>query len=78
MIEPGYAATEGKAAADIVTDLESLGYNVTLETMTATNPATWENYDLLHRLERGEHDHPEQRDLPDRAEELRSRAAGTS
>jgi len=36
-----------KAVVDIMNDLESLGYTATLEDMAATNPATWENYDLL-------------------------------
>ena len=36
-----------KAAADIVNDLDALGYVVTLEAIGATNPATWGNYDLL-------------------------------
>jgi subtilisin-like proprotein convertase family protein len=36
-----------KAAIDIMTDLQALGYNATLETMAATNPATWGGYDLI-------------------------------
>ncbi len=43
---PGYAA-EPKAAADIVADLEDLGYTVTLESISVTDPSTWPNYDLL-------------------------------
>jgi subtilisin-like proprotein convertase family protein len=47
VVSPAYTAGPGKAVADIVTDLESLGYNATVETMAATDPQMWENYDLL-------------------------------
>jgi len=47
LIAPGGMYEEGKAAADIVADLEDLGYTVTLEDMDATDPQTWESYDLL-------------------------------
>lgn len=47
VIEPGYEATEDKAVTDVVNDLETLGYTVTLEQAASTNPATWQNYDLV-------------------------------
>ena len=47
MIEPGFISVESKAAADIVTDLENIGYAVTLETAAATDPLTWGDYDLI-------------------------------
>jgi subtilisin-like proprotein convertase family protein len=46
-IAPGYTAEDSKAAADIKTDLENLGYTVTMEAIGVTNPATWSNYDLV-------------------------------
>ncbi len=45
VIEPGYYS-EAKSIATIQGDLETLGYTVVVETMTS-NPATWQNYDLL-------------------------------
>jgi subtilisin-like proprotein convertase family protein len=46
-IAEGYAADATKSATEIVSDLEAIGYNVTLETLAASNPATWPNYDLV-------------------------------
>ncbi|MFH1843606.1 MAG: carboxypeptidase-like regulatory domain-containing protein, partial [bacterium] len=46
-LAPGYEVAGHKAAADMMTDLEDLGYTVTLETMTASDPVTWVNYDLI-------------------------------
>ncbi len=40
-------ADDDKSVAQMVADLEDLGYGVTTETMAATNPATWPDYDLL-------------------------------
>ena len=45
VIAAGYYSEE-KSIATIQGDLEDLGYTVVLETMTS-NPATWQNYDLL-------------------------------
>jgi len=47
MIADGYLSDDCKAAADIVADLEDIGYSVTLEAATASDPGTWPNYDLL-------------------------------
>ena len=47
LLADGYELASGKAVADIVTDLEDLGYTVTQETATGSDPATWVNYDLL-------------------------------
>ncbi len=38
---------DDKSVAEVQTDLEDLGYAVTVETMGTTNPATWPDYDLL-------------------------------
>jgi subtilisin-like proprotein convertase family protein len=40
-------SSDGKACADLIADLEELGYTCTLESMSETNPLMWENYDLL-------------------------------
>jgi subtilisin-like proprotein convertase family protein len=42
-----YLSEDGKAAIDLLNDLEDLGYTVTVETLDASNPADWPNYDLL-------------------------------
>ncbi|MBN1824697.1 MAG: carboxypeptidase regulatory-like domain-containing protein [Candidatus Eisenbacteria bacterium] len=47
LIAQGYTSVASKAAADIVTDLETIGYSVTLETVASTNPATWNDYDAI-------------------------------
>ncbi len=47
IIEPGYTAADDKSVTDVVTDLETLGYTVTVEQAASTDPASWENYDLL-------------------------------
>ncbi len=47
IIAAGYEMSEMKASADIIADLEDIGYTVTLEDMTATDPVTWSNYDLI-------------------------------
>ena len=39
--------TSGKAVDLMLGDLEYLGYGVTVENMSVTDPATWWNYDLL-------------------------------
>ena len=43
----GYLEDAGRAAADIATDLEELGYTVTVQAAAATDPATWGLYDLV-------------------------------
>lgn len=47
LLEAGYDAAEGKAATDLVAALEDLGYFVALEPGASTDPADWENYDLI-------------------------------
>ncbi|MCK4414142.1 MAG: proprotein convertase P-domain-containing protein [Candidatus Eisenbacteria sp.] len=47
VIAPACTREPTKAVADLMTDLENLGYTATLETMAATDPLMWENYDLL-------------------------------
>ena len=47
VIAEGFTCEDGKATADLVNDLEDLGYTVTVETVAATNPTTWPNYDML-------------------------------
>jgi subtilisin-like proprotein convertase family protein len=47
LLAGGYESPYGKAAADLITDLDDLGYTSTLEAMAVTDPATWQNYDLL-------------------------------
>jgi subtilisin-like proprotein convertase family protein len=47
MLATGYMSTARKAATELQTDLEDLGYYVALEASGTTNPATWTDYDLL-------------------------------
>ncbi|MBU1072112.1 hypothetical protein KKG45_02600, partial [bacterium] len=47
LIAPPYHALPSRTAADIVTDLENLGYSTTLEALSATDPATWWSYDMI-------------------------------
>jgi len=47
VLAEGLIVRESKGIADLLTDLENIGYTSTVETMSATNPATWSNYDLL-------------------------------
>ncbi|MFB3910479.1 MAG: C25 family cysteine peptidase [Candidatus Eisenbacteria bacterium] len=47
VLSDGFVPAPGKAAADIIADLEELGYTVTSETIPTTDPATWFDYDLL-------------------------------
>jgi len=46
-LAPGYELGEAKAAADMQADLEDLGYTVTPENASSSDPGTWENYDLV-------------------------------
>jgi subtilisin-like proprotein convertase family protein len=43
----GYVSDDGKAAVDLENDLTDLGYTVTVETMPASDPADWPNYDMI-------------------------------
>jgi subtilisin-like proprotein convertase family protein len=43
----GVAPADDKSVAQMVSDLETLGYAVTTEAMGTTNPATWPDYDFL-------------------------------
>jgi hypothetical protein len=43
----GSVPAKGVNAQRFVTELENLGYTVTLETAAETDPATWEQYDIL-------------------------------
>ncbi|MAF27395.1 MAG: hypothetical protein CME07_05970 [Gemmatimonadetes bacterium] len=47
VIESGFMQGATRAAADLVADLETIGYTVTTETMASTDPASWGLYDLL-------------------------------
>ena len=47
VIGDAYRSDAAKALADVLADLETIGYTTTVETMSATDPATWANYDLL-------------------------------
>ncbi|MCP4545978.1 MAG: T9SS type A sorting domain-containing protein, partial [bacterium] len=47
MIAAGYAAEDTKSAADIVTDLEYLGFAVELENLSGSDPADWWNFDMI-------------------------------
>jgi subtilisin-like proprotein convertase family protein len=48
IIAAGYEIPEqAKSSADMLLDLEDIGYTVTVESMVGTDPGTWENYDLL-------------------------------
>jgi len=47
LLAPGYDAPAGRAAADILADLEDLGFTTTLEAATASDPGTWPLYDLI-------------------------------
>lgn len=44
---PGYLAEAGKSVAELTTDLENLGYGVTVVDAAAADPATFVNYDLV-------------------------------
>jgi subtilisin-like proprotein convertase family protein len=46
-VAAGYLAPPCRALADMVADLENLGYTVTVEDVASTNPGTWTNYDAL-------------------------------
>jgi subtilisin-like proprotein convertase family protein len=46
-IAPAYVAPECRTLAEMVADLEGLGYTVTVEDLATTNPTTWTNYDAL-------------------------------
>ncbi|MFH1842312.1 MAG: carboxypeptidase regulatory-like domain-containing protein, partial [bacterium] len=43
----GYTPKPGRAAAEMVSDLEGLGYTVTLENASDSDPAGWDLYDLV-------------------------------
>ena len=47
VIAEAYEPAAGKACADIMADLETLGYTCTLESMGDTDPLLWENYDMV-------------------------------
>ncbi len=47
LLESGYAATADRSASTMSADLTALGYSVTVETIGATDPATWSAYDLI-------------------------------
>jgi len=48
LLKPAYDSQHDKSAVDdIAADLEQLGYGATVEDMSATDPATWEQYDML-------------------------------
>lgn len=47
LLAPAYETDTERAAADIVADLEDLGYAVTMEYASISDPATWEQYDMV-------------------------------
>jgi subtilisin-like proprotein convertase family protein len=47
VIASAYSAPASKSASELATDLEALGYFVMVETAAATDPATWDDYDLI-------------------------------
>jgi subtilisin-like proprotein convertase family protein len=47
LLAAAYESAGAKAAADLAADLEAIGYAVTVEPANATDPAGWEDYDLL-------------------------------
>lgn len=47
LLSPAYDAPAGRAAADMVADLESLGYSVVMESASTSNPDDWAMYDLV-------------------------------
>ncbi|MDD5718719.1 MAG: C25 family cysteine peptidase [Candidatus Krumholzibacteria bacterium] len=47
LMAPGYQGEPDRAAADIVTALDDLGYTVTMEAASSSDPATWTLYDLV-------------------------------
>ncbi|MDP6670071.1 MAG: proprotein convertase P-domain-containing protein, partial [Candidatus Krumholzibacteria bacterium] len=47
LLAEGFDVPSGKSAADLLADLEELGYTSTVETMDSTDPLQWSNYDLL-------------------------------
>jgi hypothetical protein len=47
MIAPAYTAGADRAAADLVADLETLGFAVSLESAAASDPSSWELYDVV-------------------------------
>jgi subtilisin-like proprotein convertase family protein len=47
VLAEAYAAAPSKSAAELAVALEDLGYFVTAQTIGASDPATWGDYDLL-------------------------------
>ena len=47
LLAAGYQSDDGKAVDTMVNDLEYLGYSITVQTLAATDPATWDMYDML-------------------------------
>ena len=47
LIAPPYHALPSRTAATMVTDLENLGYSTVLEDISATDPGTWFDYDMV-------------------------------
>jgi len=47
LLAPAYDIPAGRAAADVVADLEELGYSVVMEAAGTTNPDDWAMYDLI-------------------------------
>lgn len=46
-LAPGYDAPACRSLANMVDDLEDLGYTMTVESIATTNPATWSQYDMV-------------------------------
>ncbi|MBD3221966.1 T9SS type A sorting domain-containing protein [bacterium] len=47
LLAPAYTAPADRAAADLVADLETLGYSVILENAALSDPDSWTLYDML-------------------------------
>ncbi|MEZ4387343.1 MAG: C25 family cysteine peptidase [Candidatus Krumholzibacteriia bacterium] len=47
LVAPAYAAPADRAAADLVSDLEALGYSTVMESASLSDPGSWSLYDML-------------------------------
>ncbi len=47
LVAPAYTAPADRAAADLVADLEALGYSVLMESAATSDPGSWGLYDML-------------------------------
>ena len=47
VLKPAYYSEPTKSVDDIAADLEAIGYNCTVETMSVTDPGTWSTHDIV-------------------------------